>query len=185
MNYATPQRGLLRLATGRPCRFKAGRDHSSDVTRTPGHSVTRPTLGGLTHDDARLLGHKGTAALKRSWVAQRDASWLAAGERSDADVLQRFAARWAHRGVWLVRYRAAEEPRFMAAGRGTVSADGNGDYTATPTRSIDPDAECVDRATQDRYAKDALAFCIGRQIARAKQAQAEKAERGRSMRRAA
>jgi hypothetical protein len=178
-----PQRGLLRLATGKPCRFRAGRDYTTGGNRVHVTTVDHLALGDITHDQAKALGHKGTAAFKRAWVADHDAGWLGPVDRSEADILQRFATRWAHRGAWFVRYQAAEEPRFMAEQRGR--AHGDGQYTPSPARSIDPDAECVDEATQDRYAKDALGFCIGRQLNRAKEQAAKRDARARQFRDAA
>lgn len=169
------QRGLLRLTTGRPCSLKAGRDHTVNGERVHILSVDDTTLGAITHDDARLLGHKGTAAFKRDAVETHDHAWWMRADRTDADMLNRFAVRWAHRTAWLIRYRAAEKARFMA--RPVLGR--SGDYTGSAARSIDPDAECVDTATQERYSKDALAFCIGRQHNRQKEANAERERKRR------
>ena len=178
-----PQRGLLQLATGRPCRLKAGRDHTINSERIHVTAVDRVELGAITHDQARLLGHKGTAAFKRAWVLAREVAWLDAADRTDAEVLERFTTRWAHRGAWFVRYHAAEEPRFMADQHGR--AHGDGQYTTSAARSIDPDAECIDEATQARYSKDALGFCIGRQLNRQREEKAKRDTRARQFRNAA
>ena len=177
-----PQRGLLQLATGRPCRLKAGRDHTINSERIHVTDVDRVELGAITHDQARLLGHKGTAAFKRHWITGHEERWLEA-ERTEADILDRFATRWAHRVAWFVRYHAAEEPRFMADQHGR--AHGDGQYTTSAARSIDPDAECIDPATQARYSKDALGFCIGRQLNRQRQEKAKRDTRARQFRNAA
>jgi len=182
-NAPQPQRGLLRLATGKPCRLKAGRDHTTNGNRTHVTTVDHLALGDITHDQARLLGHKGTAAFKRDWISSRDRTWLLAADRADSEILERFQARWAHRGAWFVRYQAAEEPRFLAAQQDILR--GGEQYTPNRARSIDPDAECIDQATQERYSKDALGFCIGRQINRAKEQAAKRDARARQFRDAA
>lgn len=177
------QRGLLRLATSRPCSLKAGRDHTINGERVHVTAVNHTTLGAITHDEARLLGHKGTAAFKRAWVLDRDVAWLDAADRTDAEVLDRFTTRWAHRAAWFVRYQPAEQPRFLATQHDILR--GGDQYTANRARSIDPEAEVIDEATQARYSKDALGFCIGRQLNRQREEKAKRDTRARQFRSAA
>jgi hypothetical protein len=141
-------------------------------------TVTALTLADITHDQARALGHKGTAAFKRAWVAHHDWPWLCREDRSDADILARYAERWAHRDAVFIRCAHVGTPRFMAP---VPRGDERG-YTTSAGASIDPTAECVDDATQARYAKDALGFCIGRQLSRAQEEKARRDERARSKR---
>jgi len=180
-NTPQPQRGLLRLASEIAKPYRPGqqrRVRSAGAIRVT--SVEHLTLAQVSHEQARALGHKGTAALKRAWITSRDAAWLLDADRSDADVLRRYDERWGRRAAVLVRYVAAGRPRLLADVR-----RGYGDYTTSPGRTIDPDAECIDQATQERYSKDALAFCIGRQINRAKEQAAKRDARARQFRDAA
>jgi hypothetical protein len=126
------------------------------------HSVQALTLGDVTHDQARALGHKGTAAFKRAWVAAHDKDWASEAPRGDAETIGRFTQRWGPKEAVFVAYAVIGAPRFMARNPSNGPA-----YTTSAALSIDPSAECVPADTQERYSKDALGFCLGRQLARA------------------
>jgi hypothetical protein len=139
-------------------RLKAGHDHTINGVRTRVLTVQTTQLGEITHDHAKALGHKGTAAFKRAHINRYDTRWLLnAGQagRGDQEILDRFNTRWASRSAWLVFYTPAEAPRYLARHPGgTITQDGNADYTSTPSRAID-ELEAIDPATQDRYSKQA------------------------------
>lgn len=154
-------------------------------------SVENITLGDITRSQARALGHteargqrNAVDLFQRAWIAEHDAKWLNRDgyDRGEAAQRGRFTQRWAWREARLVSYVPVEQPRFMASGRGQIDPTGNGDYTPNRSRSIDPDAECVDQAWQDRFAQHAVAsrqnFQAALKAARSEQA----ADRGRAMR---
>ena len=139
ISHSQHARAFLRLAASirKPYRVGAHRRlFTAGTIRVTG--VDTLTLGEVTHDQARLLGHRGTAALKRAWLADHDRDWLDEADRSDAQQLARYTDRWGHRSAVLVRYVGVDPPRLLADVR-----RGQGDYTSSPGRSIDPDAECV------------------------------------------
>lgn len=181
----TEPRALLILTTHQPHKpYKPGQQRR---TRRHGTihitTITHLTLADITHDHARQLGHRGTAAHKRAWLDQHDHAWVSRETRGDQEQLDRYATRWGHREAILVTYTIPERPRYIAVtGRGDVNNDttsptfGNADYTTSRSRAIDP-LEAIDSKTQDRYAEQALAFCLGRQLARAKQLDTERADK--------
>jgi hypothetical protein len=142
----THQHALLILATNPRKPYKPGQhrrlQHIGPIHIT---TVTHLTLADITHQHARMLGHRGTAAHKRAWLDQHDHNWLTAELRGDQEQLDRYATRWAHRAAILVTYIPVDTPRFLAhpiPGR-------SGDYTPNRARSIDPDAEAVPPSTLD------------------------------------
>lgn len=150
-------------------------------------------LGDLTYRDAVAEGFKTTGAFKVAWIRAHDHAWI---KRELVDLaaifddhcscvdwilVKRFDTHWADQLAHVITFaRVVDEPRFMAPqGRGS-------DYTTSRTWSIDPSAECVDEAFQDRIsAKASEQGAAMRRQARAPE-EAErarrKAERGRSMR---
>jgi hypothetical protein len=174
----THQHALLTLATNPRKPYKPGQQrhtrHTGPIRIT---TVTHLHLGDITHQHACMLGHRGTAAHKRAWLDQHDHPWLTRELRGDQEQLDRYQQRWAHREAILVTYTILERPRYLAAaGRGDINPDGNADYTTSRSRAID-DLEAIDPKTQDHYAEQALAFCIGRQLNRQKQLDAERADK--------
>lgn len=134
-------------------------------------SVETITLADIDRVRARALGHfeargqrNAVGLFQRAWIAEHDEKWLGRAEqgydRGDIAQAARFAQRWAWQEASLVSYTLAEQPRFLAAGKGTVDAAGNGDYTGNAAKSIDPDAECVDAATQERFSRPARALSL-------------------------
>ena len=172
-------RAFLRLASSvrKPYRVGAHRRLLS-VGTVRITAVDTLTLGEVTHDQARLLGHRGTAALKRAWLADHDRDWLDEADRTDAQQLERYTYRWGHRSAVLIRYVGVDPPRLLADVR-----RGQGDYTSSPGRTIDTDAEAVPAG-----AAVALRAAATRENFRAAleaQRALEKAQRGRDQRRAA
>lgn len=108
--------------------------------------------------DVKLEGHGNLDAFKQRWVGWHDTAWLealngTAPPEALKQAVHRFDARHAHRLVDVITLVVVHDaPRFLAI------LDGHGDYTRSPTRSIDPDAECVDEATQHRYTQQAQDF---------------------------
>lgn len=135
-------------------------------------SVEKITLADVDRARARALGHteprgqsNAVDLFQRAWIAEHDEKWLGRApegyERGESAQRARFEQRWSWKDASLVHYTMAEEVRFLAAGRGQIDEDensanyGNGDYTPSASRSIDRDAECVDEATQNAYARKA------------------------------
>lgn len=178
-----------------PCRYKAGHDYAVQpgrgkpaIGRIKVLDVRDEPVGRITHADARAEGFRNTAAFKAYWVRLYDARWVErlevditedlGGGRSESELVYRFDVAHAHKPVWVIAFTTTTDtPRFLAPpGQGTVDINGNADYTENPRRAID-DLEVIDTATQERYSKDALAFCIGRQINRQKQVAQDQAIR--------
>lgn len=146
----------------------------------------------ITPQQAKAEGHTSIDAFACAWVRRWDRAWV---ERHAQDItargklsrvlLERYRRRWEGREVWVVSFELVGVVEYMAQ---PDPMKGQGDYTRTPGRAIDP-LPVTERAVVEQYAKDALPFCIGRQLARAKAAQQaeaiKKAERGRSFRQAA
>lgn len=148
--------------------YRAGQERRlRDIGRVSIVSVEAITLGEITRAQARALGHteargqrNAVDLFQRAWIAEHDEKWLEREDRGDAMQAARFAQRWAWREAVLVSYSPVEEMRFMARGCGQVDADGKTDYTPNPSRSIDRDAECVDRFTQERFSAKARALSL-------------------------
>lgn len=141
-------------------------------------AVRQEPVGHISLPDARAEGCRTTDEFRVLWVRLHDRAWVrrhaawvtrrgdtALGDLLDipeiaAQLVARFHARHTNTIVWVIEFRLArsatdDTPRFMAAGTGHVDADGNADYTASASRSIDPDAEAVDAHTQARLTKAA------------------------------
>lgn len=150
----------------------------------------------LSYLDARAMGYRTTAEAKAAWVRTYDKAWirrelieLASAFDDDTCsvvdwlLVKRFDTRWAWRSVQVVTVkRVVDEPRFLADQRRSNA----GSYTRSAARSIDPTAECIDEATQRRYADAARPEGEQMRAGLRNDVEAErarrKAERGRSMR---
>lgn len=167
-----------RPVTPKPCRYKVGHDYAVQpgrgkeaIARLKVLDIREERVGQITHQDAKAEGFRNTAAFKAYWVELYDARWLAdymevhsLDALSEPFLLERFDKRHAHKLVTVITFELANDtPRFLA--HPTASS---GDYTEQRHRAID-DLEVIDEQTQARYSKDALGFCIGRQLARRKQ----------------
>jgi hypothetical protein len=158
-------------------------------TPVVGHEVTvhgyriaitakaRRTAGDLTYEDAKAEGHGNIDNAKRAWVREHDAVWIDRHKVNlaaalgpgvvDAILLERFERRWTDEPAWIVGVApTAARPLFMARVSGA---------TSSRSMSIDPDAEMPGKEWLDKYAKDALGFCIGRQLERAREAKEQRA----------
>lgn len=162
-------RMCIPVVTGRPCPVKLNHDYPvqyRDGRRLPmmGRikivSHAQQVAGEITYAEARAEGCRTTVHWKTEWVRRRDAVWLARekvdlvavydDEVSIVDwiLLERFEQRHARTMVWALTIEpVVDAPRFMAHPTRT-----SGDYITTTTRAIDP-VECIDEATQERYAK--------------------------------
>lgn len=140
-------RAMLLLAPHGRKPYRVGTLRRVQAGRIRVVAVQTLRLRDITHDQARLLGHRGTAPFKRDWLARFDQAWLT-DERGDDEQLDRFAARWGQRDAELVTYVHVEPPELLADVRG-----GHGDYTTSPSRTIDREAGCVDEAVLAQYAK--------------------------------
>jgi hypothetical protein len=129
----------------RPKPLRVGQHRTMQGKRGRVTSITPTTLGALTRDDARLLGHRTLTAMRIDWLARRDKDWLNAVPRVLDEQLRRFNTRWAHKPCDVVTYvRVAPAPRLLAAaGRGIDDGTGNVDYTHRPARCIDREAGAV------------------------------------------
>ncbi len=174
------------------CPVKIGRDipirqHGKPaLCRAKAVKATTQALGDVTHAEARAMDkdHRTLQAWREDWLRQHDAAWVTAhadslGVLEGAAIDARFASRWADVTVWAITLQlVADPPRFLAAGKGSVDAEGNGDYTLIPARGLDREAgEAVDAAWQQRRSDEALSFCIGRQLARQKERTQQRTER--------
>lgn len=170
-----------------PWRPSVGGEVSLDGYRVAITAKTRAEAGDLTYEDAKAEGHGSIDNAKVAWVRDHDEPWLEHHKVRLADalgpgvvraiMLARFEERWTDEPVWVVVVRPVPaRPQFMARVTGK---------TSSASMSIDPDAEVPCDEWVNRYAKTAEAFCIGRQLARKREAEAQRADRGRSMRKAA
>lgn len=155
----------------------------------------RPVALHITTDQAKAEGYDSTEAWLRAWLATHDPRWLhryandlawarshdrfrsarGRGEARNAEqwiLHERYRQRWEGRPVWVVRFELVAEVRYLAQ---PDPVKAQGDYTRTPSRAIDP-LPVVDAAWQAQRSKDALAFCIGRQMARKREAEAKRKE---------
>lgn len=139
------------------------REHRFPVVRTRAHAAPRRsgyTTGNLypvqyvTEEGERPTAlYVEVTAVDREPVAAMDD---AAAVRTGFDSLEEFKETWPRKRwdgeMWVVRFQVAQErPRFLAALAGRAPAS---DYTSSPSRSLDPDAEVVDDATLKRYAEE-------------------------------
>lgn len=130
----------------------------------------------ITPQQAKAEGHTSIDAFACAWVRRWDRAWV---ERHTEDItargklsrvlLERYRRRWEGREVWVIQFELVADVRYLAQ---PDPVKAQGDYTRTPSRSIDP-LPVVEAAVVEQYAKDALPFCIGRQMQRARE-QAEK-----------
>lgn len=150
---------------GRACPLKLGHDYPlqvrrdrrlpSDDTRIAVLAVERELAGALTLQDARAQGFRTTADWRIEWVRRHDSAyrsqrkindWLWESGLADEPLLDRFERRHAGASVWVVRIEPMEPKRYLARPTRT-----SGDYVSHPGRAIDP-VECIDAATQERFA---------------------------------
>lgn len=150
------------------------------------------SLAEMTEHDARALGHGTKAgnihAARAEWVELHDAAWvdhhkvrLAAvfGPGVVHDILcRRFEQRWAGVVVWVVEVRGFDGTRRLLAD----VRKGRGDYTRSPTLTIDRECEPVEGRVQRRYAIDALASQENFKAVLDEARAAKHAARGRAMR---
>lgn len=173
--------------TPQPTRYKVGNDYpiqpagKEAICRVRVLHVREERVGQATHQDAKAMGYRNTATFKAAWVQQHDKQWAGKTDPSEMMLLERFAARHANRLVTVVVFELAVDiPRFLAS-----PGPNQGDYTEQRHRAID-DLECIDRATQARFSKQAEEFWVERFVERAERVESDKArrkaERGRSMR---
>lgn len=123
---------------------------------------------------ARAAGFRTVDDLREWWIVRHEQTWLRAqlfhilptdpasiGEDVAhavlAGLLWRFNTRWWGAEVWVITFAVTTDtPLFMAQQRGL--AVGDGQYTHLPSRSVDPDAECIERERQEKYAAAARAI---------------------------
>jgi hypothetical protein len=165
-------RGAKTQARGhwRPGQYKVGHDYPVRTPRRPTQSRLKVTgtycqrVGDITYADALAEGHRTTGEFMVAWVRRHEAAWI---KRELIDrvecyddgcsivdwiLCERFAERHADTPVQVIVFeRVMDIPRFMAR---TPVAGRSGDYVANQARAID-NAECVDEATNNHYAKQA------------------------------
>lgn len=79
------------------------------------------TLGQLTIQDARALGHTRLDHLWRHWITNHDQAWLGRaienGEDTEQEIARRFGTEWASKRAWLLRFEIdhAETPRMLSS----------------------------------------------------------------------
>lgn len=141
------------------------------------------------------MGYRTSGEAKCAFVRSHDAKWVKRELVDLAEVfddgcsvvdwllVRRFDTYWGHRFVQVCTVkRVVDEPRFLADQRRSNA----GQYTRSASRSIDPTAEAIDSATQERYSakaseRDHAMRASFKQDLSAERAR-KKAERGRSMR---
>ncbi len=141
-----PVRPRSRLIDGR-------RTSTAAVCRAKALKAQGQRLGLVAYKEARAMGHLTTLAFREQWLRDYDDAFVTAhsdslGVMENATIEARFAERWAGIVVWAITLELYDDkPRYLAR---------VGGYTATPALAID-DLEAIDKATQDRYAKQARA----------------------------
>jgi len=79
------------------------------------------TLGQLTIQDARALGHTRLDHLWRHWITNHDQTWLGRaihdGTDTEHEIERRFQDEWASKLVWLLRFEIdhTETPRMLSS----------------------------------------------------------------------
>lgn len=154
---------------GRACPLKVGHDYPLQVrrgrrligdTRIEILAVGPELAGDLTLVEAKAEGFRTTNEWRMAWVRRHDGGyrgqrqindWLWETGLVDDLLLDRFEQRHAGIPVWAVAFKPTEPKRYLARPTRT-----SGDYVTHPGRAIDP-VECIDAATQDRYAEVARA----------------------------
>jgi hypothetical protein len=139
----------------------------------------------VTAELAKAAGHTNPGEMQRAWVREWDRAWIDkhardfnwaryTGQGTVSWILhERFRQRWEGREVWTVRFELVTEVRYLAQ---PDPLKAQGDYTPTPARAIDT-LSAVDAAYQEKLSKDALSFCVGRQLKRQREMSADQAER--------
>lgn len=149
---------------GRACSLKAGHDYPLQVRRgrrLVGDerieilAVGRELAGEITLAGAKAEGFRTTTEWKIQWVRRHDCAyrsqrrvndWLWETGLVDDLLLDRFETRHVEAPVWAIAFKLTEPKRYLARPTRT-----SGDYVTHPGRAIDP-VECIDVATQQRYA---------------------------------
>lgn len=145
----------------------------------------------LTYGDALAMGYRTSGDAKVAWVRTHDRRWIKrelvelASAFDDGTVsvvdwilVKRFDEHWADRLCQVVTVkRVMDEPRFMADQRRSNA----GQYTRSAARSIDPVAECVDAAYQERLSakasEDGEKQRVQQRIANSSKAEARRLDR--------
>jgi len=156
-------------------------------------SITRQRLALVTFVEAkRELGHhRSQSAWRAAWVRRFDKAWCRRppqlGQASDADCARRFSQHWSTRDAWVLEFVLVEGAPLLLATQGAILAGqtGNGEYTSTRHKSIDPDVEAVDAATLTRFVADELGRRADRREPREGSAKERKRDRGSALRRQA
>ncbi len=155
----------------------------------------RPEQLWIDTNQAKAEGHDSVISWTRGWLALHDRTWLESaapdlawarshdrwprnkGSAEEFILTKRYLSHWAGRLVWTVRFELVGELRYLAD-----PAKGQGDYSRSLARAIDP-LPVVDAAAQERYAKMADEFCIGRQLERQRTADEARANGPRQAKR--
>lgn len=107
------------------------------------------TLREMTFPDVRAEGHKTTLDFMRDWLARHDHHHNPDGD--DQAIQERFAARHAHRAVWVLTIQPAEPRRYLAARPDSIEAP----YTTNPLRAIPGEPEAVSDTDLERLVTQA------------------------------
>lgn len=112
-------------------------------------------LGQITFTDARREGHRTTDDFRAAWTTTHDKAWMATildeDDMARDAAIARFNRRHAATRVHVISFELVTDTHLLLAD----VRRGRGDYTPSPGQTIDRDAECIDTATQERYAKTA------------------------------
>ncbi len=134
----------------------------------------RDLLRNLTLADVKAMGYGNIDNAKVAWVVRHDAALIARQNRTHLTpknlelvlayeglrgiLVQRFDDRWSDVTTWVIDVKpaVAQSRVLAAAGKGTIDAAGNGDYTTVPAHALDREAGgVIDSGTQIRYSKTA------------------------------
>ncbi len=154
--------------------LRSSEQDKDDTTRIVITAKRREPLSRMTHADAKAMGYGNLDSAKAAWVTRHDAALIARQNRTNLtaenlelvlalpdlrDILcQRFDDRWSDVTTWVIDVKPAVAPSrvLAAAGKGTIDAAGNGDYTTVPAHALDREAGgVIDNGTQIRYSKTA------------------------------
>jgi hypothetical protein len=189
-----PPLGSVRVASIGIAHTTTRKTHAGE-TITSTHQRPEPLF--ITPEQAKSEGFDSGDAWIRAWLATWDAAWMKRyavdlawarshdrwprnkGTAEMTIMAHRYLERWEGRPVWTVRFELVSDVRYLAQ---PDPVKAQGDYTRTPSRAIDL-LPVVDAAWQEKRSKDALGFCIGRQLERAREAKAARANGPRQAKR--
>lgn len=170
----------LRVGHDYPVQVRRGKRITGEGSRIEVIATYPEVAGDITYTGARGEGYRTTDEWKVNWVRRHDLGYRAQRIVNDdlwrtglvdGILLARFEQRHAAAPAWTVTFKVISPQRYLARPTRT-----SGDYVRHPGRAIDR-VECVDEATQERYAKMAQADSERRRASARRALQEERAGR--------